>query len=76
MDDFAGKVGGRRGRLRRKSRTARLSIPTWDFRKALTRQSRGNAYRSPKVGAARRAAPRFRREAPSLRDKGAAAPQK
>jgi hypothetical protein len=28
MDDFAGRVGGRRGRLRRKSRTARRPIPT------------------------------------------------
>ena len=70
MDDFAGRVGGSRGRLRRKSRTARRSIPTQDFSTGADAPTARKRESFPKVGAARRAAPRFRRKAPSLRDKG------
>ena len=68
MDDFAGRVGGTRGRLRRKSGTARRSIPTQDFSTGADAPTPQKCESFPKVGAARRAAPRFRRKAPSLRD--------
>jgi len=57
------------------AKVGRLGDPSLPgiFRQALTHQPRKSANRSPKVGAARRAAPRFRREAPSLRDKGGCA---
>ena len=51
------------------NRQSELGFLDWP----LPSQPRGSANRPARVGAARRAAPRFRRKAPSLRDEGGCA---